>query len=1182
MVSVLQCGTAGADTVLRETQLPVFLGGSTENMWATLGSAYDRRQSAGREYFYRDVIRLRSDIPDYAASEPLGSIGGRSGNRDGYLAEVEVTELGLGVMVVITGGGNDVIGEQGTWSEGLPHWDWDPIRRSYQAAWEIGFHPSESGWYREFYGTPAPSLIDAAGGDDRVYGAPREDFLEGGQGEDVLVGFAGADFLAGGADGDRLEGGFGADTYLIGQQEGGVDVVLDDGHVDANVDSEDGPPLDEFNDVVNINAALAAVSAHRIAYGVDREALVLTWGPADTRSGVVSILGGDSDPDGVGVERYGFVDGNLTREQLLSLAITNANPGVLIPLSVRDMNEAGVIVGTSAADDFSATRWPAPYDPRGGVGLRVETGDGDDRIVTGAADDTLAGGHGADALAGGRGGDTFLFGRGDGQDTVYEDDVTGEPPDQLIFRADIPVSDVLPVRSGDDLSLRIVGTDDSVTVPGYFSAPVSGARLERIVFADGTEWDFDTLVSLTGNHAPVADQVIAPVVVDEDSTLEFVLPDNTFTDADAGDVLTYSASISGGQELPGWLSFEAAERAFRGMPVNEDVGELQVIVTATDSHGAQATQSFGMTVRNVNDAPTVAAPMADQAVREDVAFAFDIGADTFSDTDVGDSLTYTASLQDGSALPSWMQFDPSARQIRGTAPSGAAGEYLLRLQATDTGGLAVSEEFVLTVEPGGQQLTGSDGADRLLGGNGNDTLRGLAGPDVLGGLAGDDLLVGGAGADLLDGGTGTDTMLGGGGNDTYVIDETGEVVIELPDQGLDTVLSSVDWVLGNDTEILILTGNDAINGVGNVRSNVMTGNASANRLDGGAGSDILVGGAGDDTYVVDTLGDLTFELAGEGEDTVISGVSRTLGANLEHLFLSGESAINATGNWLNNGLRGNDESNVLAGGDGNDSLWGADGSDLIVGGNGTDLMQGGNGEDVLTDLSGAGLFDGGYGADRLSGGGSRQFFLGGKGDDEVATGSGADVIAFNRGDGADVILASVGADNVLSLGGGIGYADLTLGRDGLDLILGLGGDDSITFRDWYQVAAGVSNRSVSSLQVIAEVMDGFDAASSNPLLNRKVAQFDFGAAVRRFDQELANDPGLTAWSMVDALYEYHVAGSDFAALGGDLAYQYGAMGTLAGLGTAPIQSGLASAQFGVAPQTLQPLTSLQIGTSRLF
>jgi hypothetical protein len=69
--------------------------------------------------------------------------------------------------------------------------------------------------------------------------------------------------------------------------------------------------------------------------------------------------------------------------------------------------------------------------------------------------------------------------------------------------------------------------------------------------------------------------------------------------------------------------------------------------------------------------------------------------------------------------------------------------------------------------------------------------------------------------------------------------------------------------------------------------------------------------------------------------------------------------------------------------------------------------------------------------------------------------------------------------------------------------------------------------------------------------------------------------------MVDALYEYHVAGSDNAALGGDLAYQYGSMGTLAGLDTVPIQSDLASAQFGVAPQMLQTLTSLQIGTVRL-
>ncbi|MEZ5446102.1 MAG: calcium-binding protein [Gammaproteobacteria bacterium] len=588
MVSNVQSGTAGADTVLRETPIPAFLSAGTETMWATLGSAYDRLQSGGREYFYRDIVRLSTDIPDYATSEPLGSIGGKTGNRDGYVTEVEVTELGLGVKVLTTGGGNDMIGEQGTWSEGLPHWVWDITRRSYQPAWEIGFHPSESGWYREFYGAPAPVLIDAGGGDDRVYGAPREDFLKGGQGEDVVVGFAGADVLAGGEHGDRLEGGYGADIYMIGQQDGGVDVVLDDGYIDPYGSYEEGSPPDELNDVVQINAAFSAVSVHRIDYGADREALVLTWGATEARSGVVSILGGSNDPAGFGVERYGFLDGTYTREQLLSLAVTNADPGVIVALSVRDMNGAGVIVGTSAGDEFVHDRWPAPYDPRAVEGLRVEAGAGDDRIVTGAADDTLDGGPGADVLVGGRGGDTYLFGRGDGHDVVQEDDISGDAPDRLLFRADVTPADVLPVRSEDDLSLRIAGTDDSVTVPGYFDAPVSGARLERIVFADGTEWDYAMLLSLTGNHAPEVGQTIASTVVDEDAQLNLVLPEDVFIDADAGDALVYSASLAGGGELPGWLSFDAVQRTFLGVPTNEDVGELEVVVTATDAHGAQA------------------------------------------------------------------------------------------------------------------------------------------------------------------------------------------------------------------------------------------------------------------------------------------------------------------------------------------------------------------------------------------------------------------------------------------------------------------------------------------------------------------------------------------------------------------------------------------------------------------
>lgn len=135
-----------------------------------------------------------------------------------------------------------------------------------------------------------------------------------------------------------------------------------------------------------------------------------------------------------------------------------------------------------------------------------------------------------------------------------------------------------------------------------------------------------------------------------------------------------------------------------------------------------------------------------------------------------------------------------------------------------------------------------------------DFLLGTAGSDSLVGTAGNNLLQGMGGNDTLNGGGGADIMLGGSGNDTYLVNHTGDRVLETTTQtsttnagGIELVKSSLTWTLGQFVEKLTLTGNSAIHGTGNTLANTITGNASGNTLKGGAGNDTLAGGGGADT-----------------------------------------------------------------------------------------------------------------------------------------------------------------------------------------------------------------------------------------------------------------------------------------------------------------------------------------------
>jgi trimeric autotransporter adhesin len=283
----------------------------------------------------------------------------------------------------------------------------------------------------------------------------------------------------------------------------------------------------------------------------------------------------------------------------------------------------------------------------------------------------------------------------------------------------------------------------------------------------------------------------------------------------------------------------------------------------------------------------------------------------------------------------------------------------------------------------------------------------------------DNIITGNNSDNILDGGAGADTLVGGKGADTYLVDNLGDVVVELVGGGIDIVRSSVDYTLSDTLEKLTLLGT-AVTGIGNSLNNIIIGNLSGNRLEGGAGNDsldgskgidTLIGGLGNDTYVVDNIADVVIEGVGEGTDTIRAFINYTLiSDDIENLALAG-AAIRATGNSLNNVITGSVISNRLFGVDGNDTISGGYGNDTIFGGAGADFLKGDIGDDIIN----AGLGDGV--TDRIG-------YKFGDGSDVVndfVAGAGGDIIALTGISSVDVVIN--GSNTSLHLGDGISGND---------------------------------------------------------------------------------------------------------------------------------------------------------------
>jgi len=126
-------------------------------------------------------------------------------------------------------------------------------------------------------------------------------------------------------------------------------------------------------------------------------------------------------------------------------------------------------------------------------------------------------------------------------------------------------------------------------------------------------------------------------------------------------VANYS-SVSVGDS--GLLSAQVDQGILTVTPTGTKTGQTTVTLEVTNADGVVATETLTVSVQ-ANDSPVQSSALSQQTAHEGVPFSWVVPGTLFVDDDPGDSLTYSASLENGVSLPTWLAFSPLERQLNG-------------------------------------------------------------------------------------------------------------------------------------------------------------------------------------------------------------------------------------------------------------------------------------------------------------------------------------------------------------------------------------------------------------------------------------------------------------------------------------------------------------------------------------
>ena len=716
------------------------------------------------------------------------------------------------------------------------------------------------------------------------------------------------------------------------------------------------------------------------------------------------------------------------------------------------------------------------------------------RLVGNDSNNTLSGGAGADQMEGGNGNDIYIVdNRGD---RVVEQQDSG------LDRVD------------SSISLQLGTNIENLSLLGIAPIDGTGNELDNLLIGNPADNLLDGKAGVDRMQGGLGDDtyrvddandlIIEPSEGGDDevqSTVSIELPDNV-----ESLTLLGAFSLNGtGNQLANTLSGNSTRNILDGRAgADHMIGDKGNDVYYVDDRDDRITElPEGGTDDVVSSSSWV---LPDQV--ENLTLSGSVSLDATGNQQdnhlVGNANKNTLDGKGGSDSLEGMQGDDVyIVDSTGDRVSESSDQGIDSVLATVSFALPANVENLDLVAPQAVIGAGNDLGNRINGNQQNNTLNGMSGVDWMAGGRGNDLYVVDnildlivekdsqgidaiqssvslqlpanvedlrlTGAVSLDAtgnsldnrltGNGANSRLAGQlGNDTYVVSSSSELVVECLNEGVDRVISSVAYALPSFVEELELSGELAIDAVGNELDNLLLGNGAANQLNGGIGRDRMQGGDGNDEYLVENPGDLVTEDGDSGFDTVRSWISFQLPPNVEACLLQGNSDLNATGNDDKNRLAGNSGFNILSGGLGDDTyqldqltdqlLEAADGgrdtiissldytlidhfenlelveqaetgagnaiNNKLTGNSKSNVLAGMAGNDVINAEAGRDLLSGGDGEDLLFGGSDNDIFTGDSGNDLLDGGSGddtADYGALPSSLTADLSTGSVQSDD---------------------------------------------------------------------------------------------------------------------------------------------------------------------------